>query len=70
MAVHDLEGEEEYGPYTATKTAFMTLMQSLAHELSPDKVSVISMDPGTVYTEGVSKLCRKEDLPLWTNGKC
>ncbi|KAJ5710629.1 hypothetical protein N7488_004785 [Penicillium malachiteum] len=67
MAVHSLEGEEEYGAYTATKTAFMTLMQSLAHECPSNKVSVISMDPGTVYTEGVSKLCRKEDLPLWTD---
>ncbi|KAJ5738142.1 hypothetical protein N7493_001297 [Penicillium malachiteum] len=48
-------------------TAPCATPHSLAHECPSENVSVISMDPGTVYTEGVSKLCQKEDLPLWTD---
>ena len=67
--IHDHETAIGFHSYASSKIAFTYLVQSLAAEIPVEKIQIVSIHPGDVYTEGVSTYCEKDSWPAWDDGE-
>ena len=56
------------GAYTASKSSFTYLLQYLAGDVQVDHCQILSVHPGTVFTEGAQAAGCTEDMFEYDSG--
>jgi NAD(P)-dependent dehydrogenase (short-subunit alcohol dehydrogenase family) len=70
FAVHDwINAAAQQPGYGVTKAAAATMLQAIAQAIPPDKMQVISMNPGPVFTDTAKKEGYTESDFEWNDGK-
>ena len=66
-AIHDWKAAANNPGYGLTKSAAALVMQQIAQDVPPEKMQIINMNPGGVFTQSAKDAGYREDSYPWNN---